>query len=604
MDISFYRRPLVIFLIIYSLFLAFFLKAPKTDNSFEKFENIPLSLQGAVVSYPLSKNGRTNFILKLDKTYDNKRVYVSCYKEECKNLLRGSKLFYTGTLETLPEQENRGSFDWGLFLKRKNISAQSKLEEIKEVRQENFFWITISKIRRSILTVFENNFNAELLPILSGITLGEKGDIPRLLYTAFQDSGAMHLLVASGGNVGFITLIVYFLCSLFGLRRFTSAAAALTVALVYTLIAGADAPLLRAYLMAFCSTVGFMLGRKSGLLQGFVLAALVILLINPQSLFEAGFQMSFLATLSIMLFAANFTIKKTWPKHLKILTELFLISLVAQLSLTPLFCNYFHKLSLTAPLSNILLIPLSGILMGGGFLVWLLSFLPFGFILKSTVFAVNILLVVFKFLVEFFAALPISKLITPSLNPFLIIIFYLIFFAFLNLPLIKNKKRFMYLICFLSLVLAGFSFSSSKTAVLTGRYNFVVIEKQNKLTRVFGAGVKGEVLRNALLSLGTKEIDCLFVRGSASSLYALKDLEDIEIKNIYLRQDYITEKTEDLLKRTSAKINLLWPKEDACGVRISKEGNLGFSYQVNGIELSDNMKRVVIKGQEKFFKQD
>ena len=70
MHISFYKRPLVILLIIYCLVLALFLKTPKPDNSFDEFKNTSLSLQGEVLSYPTYKNGKTNFILKLDKNYN------------------------------------------------------------------------------------------------------------------------------------------------------------------------------------------------------------------------------------------------------------------------------------------------------------------------------------------------------------------------------------------------------------------------------------------------------------------------------------------------------------------------------------------------------
>lgn len=600
MHISFYKRWAVVLLIFYILFLGFFLKAPEVDNSFDKLKNVSLSLEGEVVSYPIYKNGKTSFVLKLDKTFNNKKVYAYCFKEECKDILKGSAVSYVGKIESLPAQINFGSFDFSLFLRRKNIVAQTRISEINKIQTANYFWFYISKIRKSILNVFENNFDKELLPIISGITLGEKGDISRSLYSDFQDSGAMHLLVASGGNVGFVTLIVYFLCSLFGFRRIESACAALVLALFYTLIAGADAPLLRAYLMAFCSTLGFILGRKSGLLQGFVLAALSILTVNPQSLFEAGFQMSFLATFSIMLFVANFKINAKLPKYLKILTELFLISLVAQFSLLPVFCNYFHKISLTAPLSNILLIPLSGVLMGGGFLLWLISFLHLSFLVKGLVFILSILLVSFKFLVETFASLPISKIIVPSLNSFVIIAFYLLFFAFLNLPLIKNKKRFCIIVCAFAAILfsASFGFNNNKTVLLKGNYNFTLIDKQRNLTKVFGAGVKGDVLRNALLSLGTKEIDCLFVKGTSGSLYALKDLEDIEIKKIYLSGDSINEKSEKLLNLTPAEKEFVWADKEYCGVKISKEENLSFSYQTNKIKAADNMKKLFLDGKE------
>ena len=163
----------------------------------------------------------------------------------------------------------------------------------------------------------------------------------------------------------------------------------------------------------------------------------------------------------------------------------------------------------------------------------------------------------------------------------------MVFFAFLNLPLIKNKKRYIFISACLSLCLFVSSsfFDTSKTEVLKGRYNFVVLNKEKNLTKVFGAGVKGDVLRNALLSAGTKHIDCLFVKGSASSLYALKDLTDIKIKNIYLEQDMVSDKSENLLKNTSAEINFIYAGQEYCDVKILKEENLNLSYQTEKIKV-------------------
>ena len=65
MHISFYKRPRVILFVLYALVLAIFLNAPKQENSFEQFADVPLSLKGEVISYPTYKNGKTNFVLKL-----------------------------------------------------------------------------------------------------------------------------------------------------------------------------------------------------------------------------------------------------------------------------------------------------------------------------------------------------------------------------------------------------------------------------------------------------------------------------------------------------------------------------------------------------------
>jgi competence protein ComEC len=306
MHISFYKRPFFIALVIYSLLLALFLKTPAEPENLIFAENA--QIEAVVISYPESKKQSKNFEVEISRVNGAPaqiKAYAKCAADICEHTPRGQKIVFKGGIFPVDKAYNFGGFDRQKFLARKKIFVQTEIYEIENTQAHSSFWMAISKIRTSLLNSFEKNFDGPLLPILSGITIGEKSSLERELYTAFQDSGAMHLLVASGGNVGFVTLIVYFLCSLFGAGRKTSAAAALMLAALYTLVAGADAPLLRAYTMTLAATIGFILGRKSGVLQGFIIAAFLILLYNPQSLFEASFQMSFLATLAIIFLSSN-----------------------------------------------------------------------------------------------------------------------------------------------------------------------------------------------------------------------------------------------------------------------------------------------------------
>ncbi|MBQ2312630.1 MAG: ComEC/Rec2 family competence protein, partial [Elusimicrobiaceae bacterium] len=377
---SFYKRPFLIVFIIYVLALALFLKVPtpKTDKKL----SLPLKAEANVYinSYPRFKEDKQLFtadILTVNgQKYDGK-IYLVC--KNCPELQRGQIITFNGNLFEPAKQENFGSFDWATYLARKHIFVQGNINDILEIKSPKGFWFYLSKVRTNILKVFQDNLPANSSSILSGITLGEKGDISDDLYTAFQDSGAMHLLVASGGNVGFVTLIVYFLCSLFLGGRIRTAFISLAAALLYTLIAGADAPLLRAYLMTLFATLGFVLGRKSGIMQGLLLAAFFILIVNPQALFDAGFQMSFLATCAIVLFTANYKLSHKIPPALRWMSELFFVSLCAQLALVPVFTNYFYKISFSAVISNLFLVPLSAVLMTGGFVLWLVSFVNFIF---------------------------------------------------------------------------------------------------------------------------------------------------------------------------------------------------------------------------------
>ncbi len=599
MTSDFYKRPLFLILLIYSLCLALFLPKPepRQKDISAYITPSPQEIVLEVISYPELRQDGQYFYCKVLSVGENAVIgksYASCLS--CGDISRGDKLTAKAIIEPVFSQDNYGSFNWRDYQARKYVFSQIKLQEVLSLESPSLFWSTLSKLRGSMLSVFRENLPADMANVLSGIAIGEKGDINDGLYTAFQDSGAIHLLVASGGNVGFVTLIVFFLCSIVLPGRYFPVAAALTGALFYTLIAGADAPLVRAYIMTLFSAIGLVLGRKSGVLQGFLMAALVILVFNPQSIFDAGFQMSFLASLFIIYFACNFNFISRMPKIAAWACGLFFVSLSAQLALLPIFTNYFNRVSFAAVLSNIFLVPLSGVLMAGAFVLWLFSFIPLTFLFKSTLFGVKALLFVFNFLVESFAALPFAGMTAASWFWPYIIAYYASLFAVFNYPLFKNKLRFLCLLLVPAAVFCVYAFvyPSSFSKVLNGRYNQSLLIKEHGNTSVIGAGLDYKTLRLAVLASGSKEIDCLFINSIyKSAVYALKEKPDIKIKKIYIPSAELSKESAEYIKNTGAVIYRVSPGEKICQVKVlapwfaGKDGlirespskkNLSFSY--------------------------
>lgn len=576
MTTDFYKRPLFLILIIYSLCLALFLPVPKPKSGDASFliKPFPQDITLKVLSYPAKrKNGLvfTAEILSVAGKPSKGGVYVQC--AECEELFRGDEVKLNGVLEPVFSADNYGSFNWREYLARRHIFSVAEVKEVLSVKSGSWFWRVLSKTRASMLKVFEDNIPASSAAVLSGVAIGEKSDMDKGLYAAFQDSGAIHLLVASGGNVGFVTLMVYFLCSLFFMGRYIPAAAALLCALLYTLIAGADAPLIRAYIMTLCATLGLLLGRKSGVLQGFLTAAFLILLFNPQSVFDAGFQMSFLATLAIIYFVCNFNFVSRLPKTAAWAAGLFLVSLSAQLALVPVFTNYFNRLSFAAVISNIFLVPLSGVLMGGAFLLWPLYFLPFSFPFEAVLWVMKILLFVFNFLVEAFAATPLAGIELSSWNFGFVAAYYTVLFALFNFPLFKNKKLFLGLTFALALCLlsGGILANRSFTAVLEGRYSRALFAKDKNKIILIGAGVDGKTVKSAVLAAGSKSIDCLFIPSVyKSAAYALKDLDGIKIKDIYVPGGELSPESKKLIEASGANVHLAAPGGEYCGVTVQK----------------------------------
>ena len=610
MTSDFYKRPLFLFLVLYSLVILLFvsISKPQADDISFFVSPIPKEITLKIISYPVAKKERLLFygeILSVEGRAQKGRSYVYC--KQCHGLMRGQEITFKGSIEPVFTADNYGSFSWNTYLARRNIFSTIRTEgkDIILIKHAAWFWQSLSNIRNSMLGVFQDNLSPQAAFVLGGITLGEKGSLDKDLYMAFQDSGAIHLLVASGGNVGFITLIVYFLCTLFFTGRYFPAFAALSAALFYTFIAGADDPLIRAYIMTFCSTIGFLLGRKSGILQGFVIAALLILIFSPQSIFDTGFQMSFLAVLFIILFTCNFRFLSKWPPVSAWAGGLLFVSLSAQLALLPVFANCFHRVSFAAVLSNIILVPLSGVLMGGGFLMWAVSFIPCEFLFKTIVLIMEKLLYIFNFFVEAFAATPLAGLEVSSWPYWYIAAYYCLLFVIFNFSVFKNKKYFTCIglsLCGV-LFLCGTFVKPDFIYMLEGRYNKALFVRQKGKVKLIGGGIDSQTVTTAVLHAGAKQIDCLFISSVyKSAAYVLKDLQGIKIKKVYLPQAELSQGTIELLQNISAEIVPMEINKEYCGVNVQapwfgennvsvpKKGSKNLSLAYGGYIFSADMK--------------
>jgi len=220
--------------------------------------------------------------------------------------------------------------------------------------------------------VFHRNYRAfweRMLPwdeanLLVGITMGARGVLPAAIKEACIRAGVYHIVVVSGQNMSLIVgLGVSFLLMLQVPRRH-----ALWICLApivfYTAAVGGDPPVVRAAAMALVGLLTAALGRDIPRYYPLLLAAGWILLREPEALLGASFQLSFGATLSILVFlplADGFwSGRRRWRRWLK---EAGIMGLTVHLGIWPLLIYYFHRLSLAGFLANWTVFPLSGVLM-------------------------------------------------------------------------------------------------------------------------------------------------------------------------------------------------------------------------------------------------
>lgn len=507
-----YKRPLLWCLAALIIGLVLFYRpAPSSRDVFHFIPQKTVTLTGRVESFAVSKKKSQNVVLKVsavDGAPTQGLVYarLTDFDPQWKDTLQ-----ITGRLQEPYGIDLLGNFNWRGYLATKNIFTEIKSSRVEVMHQAAWPFRAIRAVRADILRVFNEAFSPELAGIAGGVLLGERGELPPSLFTAFQDSGAIHLLVASGGNVGFVTLVTLALCGLIGVRRKKGLLLALCVAGVYTLIAGADAPLVRAYFMAASACVGYLLGRNSGVFQGLLVSCFLILCVAPASVFETGFQMSFLATLAIILCLNNYQIPVKWPKWVRFFAQIFLATLSTQLALLPVFTNVFYKVSLTGLVSNMILVPLASLLMGLSFVYYLFCKLHVGWLLFYPTLGC---LEIFRYLVEFFASFRFSALPVSAWRGGTVAAYYIGLFWLFNWPLKNLSKKILWpsVVAVVLLLGAGRMVFAPKRVYLLNEWNkgAVLVQLAKNEVFVFYDGLEREKITAALRKIGVSQASAEF----------------------------------------------------------------------------------------------
>lgn len=215
--------------------------------------------------------------------------------------------------------------------------------------------------------------------LLRGIMLGEKTEISRETKDMFSDTGVMHILTVSGLHVGMVAVIFYFMLTvIFHCQKKLASFILIFILVIFAQVTGSQASVNRAVVMAIVGLTAVILERDRDMLNSFCLAALLLLLYDPGNLFNVGFQLSFAATLGIILFTPRLV---SLLKPLgKVVGGSLAVTLGAQAAVTPLIIFYFHKFSIISPLANLAVVPLVGVITGVGFASYFLRlmFAPLG----------------------------------------------------------------------------------------------------------------------------------------------------------------------------------------------------------------------------------
>jgi competence protein ComEC len=256
-------------------------------------------------------------------------------------------------------------------------------------------WASVQRLRQGIGARIAAALPGERGAIATALITGERGGISEATNEAFRDSGILHILSISGFHMAIMAGSVFFIVRL-GLACFPSvalrypikkwaAAAALIAALAYLMISGAAFATVRSTIMIGIMFLAVLLDRPALALRNVVLAATLILIAFPESLFDVGFQMSFAAVLALVAIYEALRQRDLWASLMEggagrlavFFAGIVLSTLIASAAVAPFAAYHFHKSQQFAVIANLIALPVCNLLVMPAALAALFA-MPFG----------------------------------------------------------------------------------------------------------------------------------------------------------------------------------------------------------------------------------
>ncbi len=472
------------------------LAQPKIDPAFIANYNdqaAPCIIQGVIVEPPDVRDSYTNLRLQTEKYQQiNTDLPIQVHGlllarvASYKTFEYGDLVRLQGSLLTPSEDED---FSYRDYLA--NLGIYSYMNYPTTVLLQggsgNPFYSAMYTFRQKAVDVVYSFFPDPEASLIAGILLGVESGISPDVQQAFRLTGTSHIIAISGFNISIIAGLFIFLFSRL-LGRYKGAILAAAAIIFYTLLVGANAAVVRAAILGLLVLVGRLIGRRQAGLNSLTLTAAIMAIITPSVLWDVSFQLSFAATLGIMLYADPFSdwfitaASRFIPQDRVIriagpVSEYFLITLAAQLTTLPLMVYYFKRISLTSLFANPLILPAQPALMVMAGLSVMVGLIvqPLGqlFAWIAWTFAAYTIHVV-----EWLAAFPHGSIALGQLTFTTILLFYTLLFAvtFLRTQIKNLSGRLMPAIPLAALALATILVWKAAFYAPDGRLHITVLD--------------------------------------------------------------------------------------------------------------------------------
>lgn len=400
-------------------------------------------LTGVIMEEPVHYPDKTRLTIQLTSFADQGKdrpaqgIILLGVQGRLKGFDQGDPVRFVCRLRLIEDYHNPGGYHFEKRMARKGIRVSGFIEDphllvLGGPNRRSRLWQHLSVLRNRVSDRIDSEIPFPINGLAQALITGDQSKIPREVRETFSRAGVSHLLAFSGLNLTLVGGLSYYLFRfLFSLsetllliinvRKWALIGTFFPV-LGYTLLAGMGPSAARALVMVGMVITALLLNKYSDLLNSLALAALILLLLSPETLFLPSFQLSFLAVWAIgylmpRIWNPDFFLRDQGTSWLHraayYLWATFCVSLVCQLATSPVVAWWFHQVSLVGLLSNLVLVPLTGLLATPiGLVAIILA--PVFSPLSSLLFGIMHLMLQWSLgLTRFFADLPLAYFTIP-----------------------------------------------------------------------------------------------------------------------------------------------------------------------------------------------
>ena len=297
----------------------------------------------------------------------------------------GSQIIFKKSLQEIKNSGNPGGFDYKRYSLFHGITHQVYLKAgefivLKKTNKQKWKDFIYAS-RENVLDILQSNIKREKeLGLAEALLIGYKDDLDKSLVQSYTNTGVVHIIAISGLHLGLIYWLLLLALKPLQKRsyyRWLKPVIVISGLWLFSLLAGAQPSILRSAVMFTCLVLGDSLVRKASIYNTLAFSAFLLLCYNPYWLWDVGFQLSYSAVFSIVIFMKPIY---QWfyvtNKSLDFLWKINAVTIAAQILTLPISVYHFHQFPVHFLLTNFVAVPLSSVILISEIFLCALSFIP------------------------------------------------------------------------------------------------------------------------------------------------------------------------------------------------------------------------------------